>query len=73
MTSHIFGSVVPYLKKRNDDDEESVRGQQNPGLFDRPAVAQEGDNEDECSGGNQDVSALLNHSRLSQFLRQRWS
>ena len=52
----------------DDDDEESVSGQQHSGLFDGSAVAQERDDEDEGAGRDQDVGALLDHRRLRQFL-----
>lgn len=53
--------MLKYLEERDDNDEESVSRQQDPGLLDGAAVAQEADYEDECSGSDQDVGPLLNH------------
>ena len=61
--------MLKYLEERDDNDEESVSRQQDPGLLDGAAVAQEADYEDECSGSDQDVGPLLNHWRLGQLLK----
>jgi hypothetical protein len=53
------------LEDGDDDDEESIGGEEDSGLFDGTAVTEEGDDEDEGASGDQDVSALLDDSRLS--------
>ena len=42
--------------------------EQDPRLFDGSAIAQEADDEDKSAGGNQQVSCLLDHDRLSEIL-----
>ena len=56
------------LQDRDDDNEEAVGGQEDAGFLDGTAVAQETDDEDKCTGSDENVSTLLNHGRFCQFL-----
>ena len=58
------------LQDKDDDEKEPVGGQQDPGLLYGPAVAQEGDDEDEGPGRDQDVGALLDHRGLGELLKR---
>ena len=68
MLAKSLWSVEEYLEASDDDEKESVGREEDPGLLDGAAVAEEGDEEDEGPGGDQDVGALLDHRRLSQLL-----
>ena len=61
-----------YLEEYNDDDEQSVGGEEDPGLLDGAAVAEEGEDEDEGAARDQHVRTLLDHRRLSQLLKKGW-
>ena len=52
------------MEESNDDDEESIGCEEDSGLLDGSAVAQEGDDEDERPGRDQDVGALFNYRGL---------
>ena len=56
---------MPYLQACDNDEKESVCREEDPGLFDGAAIAEETDEEDERAGGDQDVGALLDHRWFS--------
>ncbi len=58
------------LQHCDDDDEESIGGEEHPGLLDGPAVAEDGHEEDKGANSDEDVSTLLDHRRLLQLLRE---
>ena len=57
------------LQDCDDDNEEAVGGQEDARFLDGTAVAQETDDEDKCTGSDENVSTLLNHGGLCQFLQ----
>ena len=60
--------LFTYLQTEYDDQEDSIGCQQDSGLLDGSAVAQEGDDEDESSEGDEDVSCLVNDGGLDKLL-----
>ena len=56
------------LQDCDDDNEEAVGGQEDARFLDGTAVAQETDDEDKCTGSDENVSTLLNHGRLCHLL-----
>ena len=60
--------LFTYLQTEYDDQEDSVGCQQDSRLLDGSTVAQEGDDEDESSEGDEDVSCLVNDGGLNKLL-----
>ena len=56
------------LQDCDDDNEEAVGGQEDARFLDGTAVAQETDDEDKCTGSDENVSTLLNHGGLCHLL-----
>lgn len=56
------------LEECDDDNEEAVGSQQDSGLLDCAAVSEKADDEDKCTGCDENVSTLLNHGGLCQLL-----
>ena len=61
---------VHYLQAEDDDQEYAISRQEDSGLLDTTAVAEEGDDEDEGSESNKQVSCLVNDGRLNKLLQQ---
>ena len=59
-----------YLQTEDDDQEYAVRRQEDSGLLDAPAVAEEGDDEDEGPESNKQVASLVNHGWFYELLEQ---
>lgn len=59
------------LQNCNDDDEEAVSSQQDSRFLDGTAITQETDDEDKCTGGDENVSTLLDYSWLCQLLCEK--
>jgi len=49
------------LQKEDDDEEDAIGGEEDPGLFESATVSKDGDDEDESADGNEDISGLLYH------------
>lgn len=58
------------LEECNDDNEKSIGRQEDSGLLDGSAVSEETDDEDKCTGCDENVSTLLNHGGLRQLLQR---
>ena len=56
------------LESEDDDEEEAVGSEEDPRLFDGPAVSEERDDEDEGADCDEDVRPLLNDFRLCELL-----
>ena len=56
------------LEECNDDNEKAIGSQEDARFLDGTTVAQETDNEDKCTGGDENVSTLLNHGWLCHLL-----
>ena len=57
-------------QKEYDDEEDAIGSEENPGLFQGTAVAEDRDDQDESTDSDQYVCCLLNHSRLYKVLRR---
>jgi len=55
------------LESEDDDEEEAVGSEEDPRLFDGPAVSEERDDEDEGANCDEDVRPLLNYFRLCEL------
>ena len=60
-----------YLQKEDDDEEDAIGGEEDPGLFESATVSKNGDDEDESADGNEDISGLLYHCWLNKVLGGR--
>ena len=60
-----------YLQKEDDDEEDAIGSEEDPGLFESATVAKDGDDEDESADGNEDISGLLYHCWLDKVLGGR--
>jgi len=54
------------LQKEDDDEEDAIGSEEDPGLFESATVAKDGDDEDESADGNEDISGLLYHCWLDK-------
>ena len=68
MGNKILHISYSYLKNENDYQEYSIGGEKDAGLLDRAAVAEEGNDEDEGSDGDEDVRRIFDHGRLHKAL-----
>merc|ERR1719187_1330562 len=56
------------LQKEDDDEEDAIGSEEDPGLFESATVAKDGDDEDESADGNEDISGLLYHCWLDKVI-----
>ena len=60
-----------HLQKEDDDEEDAIGGEEDPGLFESATVSKNGDDEDESADGNEDIGGLLYHCWLNKVLGER--
>ena len=56
------------LKSKDDNDEDPIGSEKHPVLLDSPAVAEEGNDEDESSKSKNNISSLFYYCRLNKLL-----
>ena len=70
MVCNQWKCLLSHLQSKYDDQKEPVGRQHESALLQRPAVAEEGDDEDEGTQSNQQVAGLVNDCWLHKFPKQ---
>ena len=58
-----------HLQSKYDDKKEPVGRQHESALLQRPAVPEEGDDEDEAADSDEDVGAVVQHGGVGELLQ----
>ena len=61
--------VLSHLQSKYDDEKEPVGRQHESALLQGPAVAEEGDDEDEAADSDEDVGGVVQHRGVGELLQ----